>query len=108
MQDNARIHTSSDVKTWLETHGVAVLEWPPYSPDLNPIEHVWAIMKRWINEHYPDLCIMGKTEAAYQELRRVIKEAWWAIPQEDIDNLVKSMDDRVEAVRFAKGWHSRY
>ena len=40
MQDNARVHTAGVTKNWLEIHGIEVMEWPPYSPDLNPIEHL--------------------------------------------------------------------
>ena len=41
MQDNARVHTARLSMAWLEENEVEVLEdWPPYSPDLNPIEHV--------------------------------------------------------------------
>jgi transposase len=39
MQDNAPIHTAHIIKDWLEEMAIEVLEWPPYSPDLNPIEH---------------------------------------------------------------------
>ena len=38
--------TSGMVTDWLQSKGVSVLEWAPYSPDLNPIEHIWAEMKR--------------------------------------------------------------
>jgi transposase len=72
-----------------------VLDWAPYSPDLNPIEHVWAKMKQWIHEHYPHLKEMGESQQVYDELAWVIVEAWEAIPQEYIDNLIKSMDYRV-------------
>jgi hypothetical protein len=37
MQDDASIHTARLIKNWLEEQGVEVLDWPPYSPDLNPI-----------------------------------------------------------------------
>ena len=40
MQDNASIYTVRIVREWLEENGIDVLEWPPYSPDLNPIEHL--------------------------------------------------------------------
>ena len=48
MQDNAPIHTAKKVSKWFEDHGIPVLDWAPYSPDLNPIEHVWARIKEWI------------------------------------------------------------
>jgi hypothetical protein len=40
MQDNARIHTSHAVRAFMAEHHITVMNWPPYSPDLNPIEHL--------------------------------------------------------------------
>jgi transposase len=40
MQDNARIHTSATTRAFLEDHHITTIKWPPYSPDLNPIEHL--------------------------------------------------------------------
>ena len=40
IQDNAPIHKAYRVTVWLEEHGIETLDWPPYSLDLNPIEHV--------------------------------------------------------------------
>ena len=108
MQDNAPIHTAKKVAKWFEDHGIPLLDWAPYSPDLNPIEHVWARMKQWIHEHFPELKDMGESQEAYDALARAIVEAWEAIPQEYIDNLIKSMDNRVNAVLEAKGWHTKY
>ena len=40
MQDNAKIHTAKVVKEFFKEMGIPLTDWPPYSPDLNPIEHV--------------------------------------------------------------------
>ena len=49
--DNASCHKSKEVKQWLE-HNPNILEldnFPPYSPEMNPIEHVWKALKKHIN-----------------------------------------------------------
>ena len=51
---------------------------------------------------------MGDSEDAYQALYTAMKEGWKTSPQEEIDNLIKGIDRRVEACRLAKGWHTTY
>ncbi len=45
-QDLAPAHTAKSTKSWLNDHGVGVLDWPAISPDLNPIENLSGIVKR--------------------------------------------------------------
>ncbi len=40
MQDNASIHRVRKSKLWFQENGIEVMEWPPYSPDLNSIENL--------------------------------------------------------------------
>ena len=45
VMDNARFHKSEETREIIEDHGHQLLFLPPYSPDLNPIENYWAILK---------------------------------------------------------------
>jgi transposase len=108
MQDNASIYTAKKIKEWFTQQAIPVTDWPPYSPDLNPIEHLWAQLKQWINDNHPELNEMSKSEDAYQQLLSVIQEGWDAIAPESIETLVRSMDDRVNAVIYTEGWYTRF
>jgi DDE superfamily endonuclease len=46
IQDNASIHTAKKIKKWFKDNAILLLNWPPYSPDMNPIKHVWAKIKK--------------------------------------------------------------
>lgn len=48
MHDNAPIHRTNIVRDWFEEQGYKVMEWPPYSLDLNPIKHLWFPTKQGI------------------------------------------------------------
>ena len=63
----------------METHGVWTLDFPPYSPDFNPIEHLWPTLKRKILERYLELKQIGQSKEDLEYLIEACKEAWLAL-----------------------------
>jgi len=109
MQDNAPIHTAHIIKNWLAENGIDVVDWPPYSPDLNPIEHVWRHLKEWVNEHHPELeTLTGDDDMVKECMVKALQEGWAALKDELLENLAMSMERRIQAVLKAEGWYTRY
>ena len=68
--------SSAFTKSVIAAAGIRVIEWPPCSPDLNPIETVWDDIKDYIQEHY------RQVHSSYRRLRAAIQEAWESITHE--------------------------
>jgi hypothetical protein len=86
-QDNSSIHMSRETRQFLAEQNVSLMEWPARSPDLNPIENVWAAMSR---EIYADC----KQYNTVQELKTAVMAAWENITPDLIAKLVASMPNR--------------
>ncbi|ORD99625.1 TCB1 [Hepatospora eriocheir] len=97
MQDNDTKHTSSIVVDYLDEIEVNLLEWPPQSPGLNPIEHIWAYIKRKVT-------VFGKLNK--KELKERILEIWHSIDVNMLQNFFNSFHKRALEVYKAKGKHT--
>ena len=100
MDDNAPCHRAKSVLNWMMAKNLKRMEvWPPQSPDLNPIEHVWDILGNKVQENKP---------RNLQELEKKLEEEWKKTSAIDIQNIINSMPRRVAAVIAAKGGHTKY
>jgi len=72
------------------------MDWPACSPDLNPIEHVWAIMKNRL-----EVLDTKDTESFKVAINKVWTELWES--KDMISNLINSMPDRIEKCLKTKG-----
>ncbi len=98
-QDLAPAHTAKGTKSWFNDHGVTVLDWPANSPDLNPIENLWGIVKRKMRDTRPNNA---------DDLKATVKETWASIPPQQCYKLITSMPRQIEAVIKAKGAPTKY
>ena len=101
MQDGAPCHTSRKSMKYLADNHVTVLPWPGNSPDLNPIETLWAIVKRRLRK---------QTITTQQAIITSLISAWCrdASIADTCRKLVESMPQRVRAVIAAKGGNTTY
>lgn len=100
-QDNASVHTAHAVKNFFSEKNITVLDWPANSPDLNPIEHLWTYLKG-------HLSAQDQQPKSMEELWERIQDIWTKIPIEYIQNLYRSMPERMSEVVRVRGGNTKY
>lgn len=94
-QDNDPKHKSYVAREWLLYNTPKTLETPPQSPDLNPIENIWKLIKQRIQKQH----IYTKVA-----LENLLKTEWQNIDREYIRNLVDSVPERLRNVIKHNGY----
>ena len=76
------------------------MQWPAHSPDINPIENIW---------HYFKMKIRNRLPKSKAELISIAKEVWqYNMCPQLIENLIKSMPNRMKKIIEARGGHINY
>lgn len=99
VHDGAPAHRSKLIKNYLKENKVEVLEHPAQSPDLNPIENLWAHVKQELHK---------APASSIEDLKLKIQAIWYVIESERVQKLYLSMAKRLQQVKVNKGGHTKY
>jgi len=101
MHDGAKCHKALDVTTWLEDKDIPILDHPPQSPDLNPIENLWALVKAKIYAKKSSF-------ETKEELFQTFAKEYYSTSVQLCRKLISSMSNRISAVIEAEGHYIKY
>ena len=99
--DNDPKHRAKKTQEWLKNNKIEVLDWPPQSPDLNPIEHLWSHFKHKLSDR-------DSSPKGMYDLWSLMEEEWNLIDADFCAKLVESMPKRIAEVIKAKGGYISY
>ena len=95
MQDGAPCHTARSVVNWLSENEIDYFsDWPGNSPDLNPIENIWGLMKRKLR---------AIPTPSVPTLIAEIQRLWDNYPADDLQHCALSLPRRLQEVKDRKG-----
>ena len=97
--DNDHKHTSKVVAKWLKGNNVKILEWPSQSPDLNPIEYMWAELKKTVRARRP---------TNLTQVHQLCQEEWAKILKTYCGKLVEGYPKHLTQVKQFKGNSTKY
>src|SRR5690606_8001783 len=105
IEDDAKIHHLRYAKAFTKEHKVNCIKWPPYSPDMNLIETVWAILKRKLRKQWenPERRPKGR-----EELIVAAQLAWDDLNWNGIYTMFERMPQRLKELRAARGRTTRW
>ena len=78
-QDNTRPHVSKTTMSFFVANSVKLLDWPPYSPDLSPIQNMWSILK--------EILYNGQSFSTKEQLWRKIEDTYFKLSPFKYDSI---------------------
>lgn len=107
-QDNASIHCSQNVierqfesvSELLNHLGIEILDWPAICPDLNPVEHCWAMLNKLVRNRLKRMKVKPKNKKQYF---RLIQKCFKKLDNQHVINTFESFRERCETVLRDEG-----
>jgi transposase len=96
LEDGAPAHSCKQAQQARKNLDIKNLIHPPSSPDLNPIENAWHLLKMKVSQ-------LPVRATNLDQLWEQVQDCWRDIPIEFINRLIDGMEDRLEAVTQANG-----
>ncbi|MBW0462479.1 hypothetical protein O181_002194 [Austropuccinia psidii MF-1] len=98
MEDRAPIYTAIASQQWQEENQIHKLVWPAYSPDLNPIENLWFMMKYVVTHLF--------NPKTMEELTISVNAVWETLPFDHVEALLLSFPARMQMIVDQNGAHT--
>lgn len=96
--DNDPKHTASKSLKFIQKNKINTIIFPSYSPDLNPIENIWSVLKTELHHHYQ------KNDT----FENIVTNAWNKIDHTIINNAIMTMENRLKKIIANKGDYIDY
>jgi hypothetical protein len=81
---------------FLQENAITIIAWPPNSPDMSPIKHLWHCLKTQLHRLFSDMPLLsGGPDTVCQSLEKRLTVVWESIGAERLDKLIDSMPHRV-------------
>lgn len=106
MEDGAPVHTAKVCQQFREEHGIKTFpgheeKWPAKSPDLNPIENLWAHLKQRLHS-------LKKYPTTKESMKKAITKLWKTYDLKFVRNFLRDYPNRLKACMEAKGGATDY